>query len=147
MDRCKWTRRHHQIDRGGLQGFGNKKPGSPGEVGAAWGFEDLIEFAFVDLGLSLKEFWKCSIFEWDLLCRRYKRDEDRRLEDYELNWVPWREWMALYANSVRDSKKKPDPYLPTDFKRLRFDKELEEKERITMDDNLLERLKNKYTNG
>lgn len=46
----------------------------------------------------------------------------RKIDDRELSIEQTRQLMTLIANTNRDPKKKPAPYIPTDFWKLSYDK-------------------------
>jgi hypothetical protein len=54
------------------------------------------------------------------------KDQRKRLEDQELQIELARSFMALYANTHRDPKKRPAPFLPQDFYKLSYDTQLKQ---------------------
>jgi len=68
-----------------------------------------------------EEFWDLTWYDWGLYVLKHQTALERNVMMQESNLVVWRAWMALYANSVRDSKKQPIPFEPTDFFKLSFD--------------------------
>ena len=55
--------------------------------------------------------------------RAYKQSM-QRLQDRELPIELTRQFMTLFANANRDTKKKPTPYTPQDFWKLSYDTQL-----------------------
>ena len=61
-----------------------------------------------DLRLSSEAFWRLTPRQFTALCERHRNDERRR--DGRAALVT-----AMIANTVRDAKKHPKPYQPSDF--------------------------------
>lgn len=74
-----------------------------------------------ELGMSPKKFWKLSIYDWSLWMRRVNQIREDRDQNARLQLTMYRQWMALYYNSV--SKEKVEPQ---DF--YKFPEEMEERE-------------------
>lgn len=87
----------------------------------------MVEFAYVDCGLSVDEFYGLSFYEWKLEISRVKRKDKLVSAEWEGQAMLFRELMALTANINRNSKKTPTPFEGKDFIRLSFDPEKEEK--------------------
>ncbi len=81
----------------------------------------MIEFAYVQCGLSIDEFYNLSLYEWSLEVLRVKNKIKAENTKWESHAVLVREFMALMANINRNPKKVPTPYKSTDFIRLSFD--------------------------
>lgn len=67
-----------------------------------------MAFGVVDLGLSLKEFWRLTPRQLRFLSERYaalRREQ----------WAPFAMLASLYANVHRDEKKRPTPFSALDF--------------------------------
>lgn len=82
-----------------------------------------------EIGLMPNEFYELSLYEWMLFIDRHNRNLERTKLDEEIKLHHTWELIAAIYNTVRDSKKKPEPYQRKDFIKLSFDKE-EEKEEI-----------------
>jgi hypothetical protein len=85
----------------------------------------MVRFAYVDLGLSIDEFYGLSFYEWALEIERVKKRAEDNNKEWEGHAFLTREFMALMANINRNSKKKPVPFEGKDFIKLSFDKEYE----------------------
>ena len=61
-----------------------------------------------DLGLGEDEFWALTIRELNALLERYKSEHD---------WLNYRAALicSVLANTARDPKRKPRPFIPDDF--------------------------------
>lgn len=70
--------------------------------------------------MSPKDFWELSIYDWSLWMRRINHQREIRYQDSKLNLVMYRQWMAMYYNSVSKEKKEPEDF-------YRFPEEQEER--------------------
>jgi hypothetical protein len=82
----------------------------------------MVEFAYVECGLSVDEFYDLSFYEWALEVRRVKRKAELLSIKWEGQASLFRELMALLANINRNPKKSPSPFEGKDFIPLSFDK-------------------------
>jgi len=78
--------------------------------------------------MDSKTFWSLTWWDWNLWVEKIRADRERRQQDRELKMEMTRQFMCLFANVNRDSKTKPTPFEPTDFMRLSYDKDDEEKQ-------------------
>lgn len=74
-----------------------------------------------ELGMSPKDFWELSIYDWSLWMRRIKHLREERENSARLQLTMYRQWMSLYYNSVSKEKLKPEDF-------YQFPEEIEVKE-------------------
>lgn len=67
--------------------------------------------AVTDLGLSPKEFWRLTWYEWGLYCLKLYKDSKRMLAQRELSIDLTRHFMALFANANSKEEFKPQDFL------------------------------------
>ena len=94
----------------------------------------MVEFAYVQCGLSIDEFYNLSFYEWNLEVQRVHK----RLKDGHSKWEGQasliREFMALMANINRNAKKQPVPFTGSDFIKLSFDKKDDQPKLLTQEE-------------
>jgi len=75
------------------------------------------------------EFYELSLYEWLLFVEKHNREIERIKVEEEIRLHHTWEVIAAIYNTVRDSKKHPNPYTRKDFITLSFDKD-EKKEEV-----------------
>lgn len=93
-----------------------------------------MEFAFIELGISLEDFFSLSWYEFNLHVMRYEENEKEKHHLQEMEWARIRKIWVLMINYIRDHKSKPLPFKETDLIQLSFDKEPEELKPLTPDE-------------
>lgn len=104
--------------------------------------------ARTELGMSSKEFFRLTWWEWGMCLLQIYKNNKRRQEDHELSMELTRQFMALFANANRSKTTKP--FMPQDFWKLSYDTQITPSEAPTLE--VFERLvakhgKRKKTNG
>jgi hypothetical protein len=80
--------------------------------------------------MSCVEFWELTWYEWGLKSLGLIKEGLRRKSDDEFKMELTGQFMALFANVNRDSKKRPAPYTRPDFFKLSYDKAEEDQPQV-----------------
>lgn len=78
-------------------------------------------------------FWSLGWYDWTLWMWKIYEDRKRHVEGIEIEWERQSYLLALIANTNRDSAKRPNPFLPTDFFTPSWKKEVKSEEQVTED--------------
>jgi hypothetical protein len=92
------------------------------------------------MGLSPEYFWSLTWYDWGLFILKLHKENQRRKSEREFQTELTRGFMALVANTNRDPKKHPMPFLPEDFYKLSYDVQTTQEQ----DPDLFRKLKQKF---
>lgn len=75
--------------------------------------------AVVEMGMSPKEFWSLTWYDWSLYLMRFNKQVENRKLQREIEWSHTRALMAVISNASPNRGEKT--FKPEDFMRLSFD--------------------------